>query len=82
MRWCWEECTAIHCMVYSREYELKTEAHAQVSVVQTAPDSPSVCVLGEEKKLAVRGVVSSSKGQGDRQYTGRENLEQFRTTES
>ncbi len=49
----------------SREYELITKACAQLSVVETAPDSLSLCVLGGGgEKAGGRGVVSSSRGRG------------------
>jgi hypothetical protein len=68
-----------HWSIYSREYGLLTEAHTQLSVVRNCS---SVCSGGEET-AGGQGVVSSSMGWGeDRQYTGRENLEQFPTTES
>ncbi len=66
-------------MVNGREYGLITEAHAQLSVVGNCS---SVCSGGGET-AGGQGVVSSSMGWGqDRQYTGRENLEQFCTSES
>ncbi len=65
-----------------REYGLITEAHAQLSVVGNCSN---VCP-GGGKTAGVRGVVSSNREWGEegegRQYTGRENLEQFPTTES
>jgi hypothetical protein len=62
-----------------RDYGFITEAHAQLCVVGNCS---SVCPGGGETASG-QGVVSSSRGWGEyRQYTGRENLEQFRTTES
>jgi hypothetical protein len=62
----------------TREYGLITEAHAQLSVVGNC----SIVCSGGGETAGGWGVISSSRGWGeDRQYTGRENLEQFRTTE-
>jgi hypothetical protein len=64
---------------YSKEYELMTEAHAKLSVVRNCSKSSLRVCLGEGKHLA----ASSNREWGEgRQYTGRENLEQFPTTES
>jgi hypothetical protein len=66
---------------YSREYELITEAHTQLSVVGNCSRSSLRVCLGEGKQLAERGRSAVIRGGGG-QYTGRGNLEQFRTTES
>jgi hypothetical protein len=73
-------------MAQYREYELMTEAHAKLFVIRNCSKSSLRVCLGEGKQLAGGGVVSSSRGCGEegegRQYTSRENLEQFPTTES
>ncbi len=70
----------------AREYELITEAAAQLSLVRNCSRfCLPVCSGGGEKKTAgAQGVVSSSRGWGRQAglYTGKEHLEQFRTTES
>jgi hypothetical protein len=66
----------------AREYELITEAHAKLSVVRNWSRSSHHVCLGEGKQLASGGYSAVAGGGGGRQYTGRENLEQFRTTES
>jgi hypothetical protein len=49
---------------------------------ETSPDPLSMCVWGRGNSW-VPGVVCSSRGlEEDRQYTGMENMEQFRATES
>ncbi len=63
----------------TRVHGLITEAHAQLSVVGNC----SIVCSGGGETAGGQRVVSSSRGRGeDRQYTRRENLEQFRTTES
>jgi hypothetical protein len=73
-------------MVLAKEYELMTEAPAKLSVVRNCSRSSLHVCLGEGEQLAGGGEVSSSRGWGEErggiQYTGRENLEQFSTTES
>ncbi len=63
-----------------------TEAHAKLSVVRNCSISSLFVCLGEGKQLAGGGWSAVAGGGGRRgearQYTGRENLEQFPTTES
>ncbi len=63
-------------LVTIREYELITEAQAQLSVVRNCSRfSLPVCSgMGEGKQLAGGGGVSSSRGRGGggRQYVNRE----------
>jgi hypothetical protein len=65
-----------------REYELITEAHAKLSVVGNCSRSSLRVCLGEGEQLAGGGRSAVAGVGGNRQYTGRENLEQFSTTES
>jgi hypothetical protein len=66
----------------SREYELMTEAHATLSVVRNCSKSYLCVCLGEGKQLAGGGWSAVAGEGGGRQYTGKQNLEQFSTTES
>jgi hypothetical protein len=50
-------------IVFPREYELMTEAHGKLFVVQNCSRS-SLCVSGGGKTAGGRGVVSSSWGWG------------------
>jgi hypothetical protein len=77
--------TLFQCIL-PREYELLTEAYAKLSVVRKCSKSSVRVCLGEGNQLAGEGWSAVAGGGGrrgeDRQYTGRENLEQFPTTES
>ncbi len=60
-----EILSAIH-----KEYELITAAHVQLSVVETAPDSLSMCVLGEGNSW--RATVAGGGGRDNTVYRERE----------
>jgi hypothetical protein len=85
--WNWKGMSVPMWRAWSREFELMTEAHAKLSVIRNCSKASLRVCLGEGKQLAGRGLVSSSRGWGEDgggggQYTGRENLEQFPTTDS
>ncbi len=61
--------------------ELMTEVHTKLSVVRNCSRSSLHGCLGEGGQLAGWGRSAVAGGGGGRQYTGRENLEQFSTTE-